>query len=74
MNDTELKDRLSSATEPGVGATDLALVQRRARTLWLRRGLATAIAGILGIAAIALPLSGLRHLGERPAPAPSPAA
>jgi hypothetical protein len=74
MNDTELKDRLSAATEPGVGATDLARVERRARTLRLRRGLATAIAATLGIAAIALPLSGLRHLGERPAPAPSPAA
>jgi hypothetical protein len=73
MNDTELKDRLSAATEPGVGATDLARVERRARTLRLRRGLATAIAATLGIAAIALPLSGLRHLGESPSPVPSPA-
>src|SRR5262245_23918178 len=64
MNDTELKDRLSAATEPAVAATDLARLQRPARTIRLRRGLAPAIAATLGIAAIALPLSGLRHLGQ----------
>jgi len=64
MNDTELKDRLSAAAEPGIAATDLDRVERRARTIRFRRGLATAIAAILGIAAIALPLSGLRHLGQ----------
>src|SRR5262249_40241117 len=74
MNDTELKDRLSAAAEPGTRATDLDRVERRARTIRFRRGLATAIAAILGIAAIALPLSGLRHLGESPSPVPSPAA
>jgi hypothetical protein len=74
MNDTELKERIGAAAEQGIGPTDLARIERRARTLRLRRGLATAIAAILGIAAIALPLSGLRHLGESPSPVPSPAA
>ena len=74
MNDTELKDRLRAATEPAVGPSHLSRVERRARTLRLRRGVTTAIAAILGIAAIALPLSGLRHLGERPSTVPSPAA
>src|SRR5262245_51948676 len=74
MHATALRERIGAATEPGSGATDLARVERRARTLRLRRGLATALAAILGIAAIALPLSGLRHLGESPSPVPSPAA
>src|SRR5262245_14867543 len=74
MNETELRERLNAAADPDGAVTDIARVERRARTLRFRRGLATAIAAILGIAAIALPLSALRHLGESPSPVPSPAA
>jgi hypothetical protein len=64
MNDTELRVRLRTLTGSGVGTTDLKRVARRARTLRLRRGVATAIAASLGLAAIAVPLSGLDRLGE----------
>jgi hypothetical protein len=74
MNDTELRGRLRTLTAPATGTTDLKRVERRARTLRLRRGVATAIAASLGVAAIAVPLSGLRHLGEEPASSPTPPA
>jgi hypothetical protein len=64
MNDTELRDRLRTLTGSSIGTTDLKRVERRARTLRLRRGVATAIAAGLGLAAIAVPLSGLDRLGE----------
>jgi hypothetical protein len=72
MNDMELRGRLRTLTEPATGTTDLKRVERRARTLRLRRGAATAIAASLAVAAIAVPLSGLSHLGEEPAASPVP--
>jgi hypothetical protein len=64
MNDTELRGRLRTLTGSGTGTTDLKRVERRARTLRLQRGVATAIAASLGLAAIAVPLAGLDRLGQ----------
>jgi hypothetical protein len=74
MNDTELRERLRDVTREPTGAPDLRPVERRARILRWRRAAAVVATAVVAIAAIALPLSGLQHLGQAPAPAPSPAA
>ena len=74
MNDTEIRDRLRDLTRAPRGIPDLPPVERRARVLRWRRAGAVAVSAALAIAAIAIPLSGLRHLGEaspsRPAAGP----
>jgi len=71
MNDTEIRDRLRDATPVPVGTPDLGRVERRARVLRWRRAGAVVVSGALTIAAIAIPLSGLQHLGEVPPSAPA---
>lgn len=64
MNDTEIRERLRDARPVPVGAPDLAPVERRARVLRWRRAGAVIVSATLAAAAIAIPLSGLHHLGE----------
>ena len=71
-DDTRLEDRLRRASETPVPSPRLEPVARRARTLRARRGAATVAAVVLVVAALAVPLSGLRQLGEGPLPGETP--
>jgi hypothetical protein len=73
LNEAELRERLRRATDPATGGLELRPVTRRARVLRLRRVAAVVVTAALAIAAIAVPLKGLQHLGESPASSPQPA-
>jgi hypothetical protein len=74
MNDTEIRERLRDVTGPPAGEPDLRRIERRAHVLRWRRAGAVVVSAALAIAAIAIPLSGLRHIGEGPAVTASPVA
>jgi hypothetical protein len=73
MNDTELRERLRGAVAGEAPTPRLEAVVRRGRWLSVRRTIGGLIAVAVAITAVAVPLSGLRHLGEAPTWSPAPA-
>jgi hypothetical protein len=73
MNDIELRERLRGAVDTDPPAPRLETVVRRGRRLSIRRTIGGLVAMALAITAVAVPLSGLRHLGEGPGSTPTPA-
>jgi len=68
-DETALKERLQRASDGSVPATDLGAVARRAGHLRARKALALTLAVCAIGAALAIPMSELRHLGEGRHPA-----
>jgi hypothetical protein len=73
MNDTELKQRLRRVVADDPPVPRLETVIQRGRRLAVRRAIGGLVATALAITAVAVPLSGLRHLGEAPGSSPTPA-
>ncbi len=71
-DDTRFKERLRAAADAPTPIPALDRVSRRARVLRARRLLGGALATAIAVAAIVLPLSSLRHLGDAPGAAVKP--